>query len=67
VTTRGGDTYQGDYLGSRQGRGELLRHRRRGESILAALFAEEAERACSEGLAAFEEADSNPKLVNEAR
>lgn len=66
VTTKGGDTYQGDYLVLAAGSQVNFFDTEGAEKYSLPLYSlEEAERLRSRVLAVFEEADSNPKLVNE--
>jgi NADH dehydrogenase len=66
VTTKGGDTYQGDYLVLAAGSQANFFDTEGAEKCSMPLYSlEEAERLRSRVLAVFEEADSNPKLVNE--
>jgi NADH:ubiquinone reductase (H+-translocating) len=66
VTTKSGDTYQGDYLVLAAGSQANFFDTEGAEKYALPLYSlEEAERLRSRVLAVFEEADSNPKLVNE--
>jgi NADH dehydrogenase len=66
VTTKGGDTYQGDYLVLAAGSQANFFDTEGAEKYSMPLYSlEEAERLRSRVLAVFEEADSNPQLVNE--
>jgi NADH dehydrogenase len=66
VTTKGGDTYQGDYLVLAAGSQANFFGTPGAEARALPLYSlEEAERLRSRVLAVFEEADSNPKLVDE--
>ncbi len=65
VTTKGGDTYQGDYLVLAAGSQANFFGTPGAEAHSMPLYSlEEAERLRSRVLAVFEEADSNPKLVD---
>ena len=66
VTTKGGDTYQGDYLVLAAGSQANFFDTEGAEKYSLPLYSlEEAERLRSRVLAVFEEADSNPQRVNE--
>ena len=66
VTTKGGDTYQGDYLVLAAGSQANFFDTEGAEKYSLPLYSlEEAERLRSRVLAVFEEADRNPQLVNE--
>jgi NADH dehydrogenase len=66
VTTKSGDTYQGDYLVIAAGSQANFFDTEGAEKYSLPLYSlEEAERLRSRVLAVFEEADSNPKLVDE--
>lgn len=66
VTTKGGDTYQGDYLVLAAGSQANFFDTQGAEKYSLPLYSlEGAERLRSRVLAVFEEADSNPKLVDE--
>jgi NADH:ubiquinone reductase (H+-translocating) len=66
VTTKSGDTHQGDYLVLAAGSQANFFDTEGAEKYSIPLYSlEEAERLRSRVLAMFEEADSNPKLVNE--
>ena len=66
VTTKSGDTYQGDYLVLAAGSQANFFSTPGAEAHSLPLYSlEEAERLRSRVLAVFEAADSNPKLVNE--
>jgi NADH dehydrogenase len=66
VTTKGGDTYQGDYLVLAAGSQANFFDTEGAEKYSMPLYSlEEAERLRSRVLAVFEEADSNPQLVSE--
>src|SRR5262245_52956460 len=66
VTTKNGDTYQGDYLVLAAGSQANFFGTPGAEAHSMPLYSlEEAERLRSRVLAVFEEADSNPRLVNE--